>query len=127
MIEPNAASWAAQRANDNDLAAIENACNAMQSNLDKSDAFVLADAGFHQAVLKAAHNEFLTALESVIFTSLLGSIRLTNFDPERNRLSVPLHNAVFQAIQQRDPDEARSCMLALLNDAEHRLDTLFHH
>lgn len=124
IIEPRAARWAAERANDADLQAIKAACESMRSSLDSSDDFVLADAEFHRSVLHAAHNEFLSALEGVIFTALLGSIRLTNFDPGRNEHSVPYHEGVYQAIKAQNGDLADELMQQLLADARYRLDNL---
>ena len=48
--------------------------------------YVLADAQFHSAILKASNNEILVSMERIIFSALLDSIRITNKDPsERTR------------------------------------------
>lgn len=120
-LEPNAARWAAQRATDEDLCEIAGAVDKMSERSGDADAFVIADAGFHRAVLKAAHNEFVAALEGVIYAALLTSIRLTNVDARDNEGSVTIHRAVSDAIASRDAQAAEESMRLLLSDAAHRL------
>lgn len=121
-LEPNAARWAAQRATGDDLREITGAVEKMERQSDDADSFIIADAGFHRAVLKAAHNEFLAALEGVIYAALLTSIRLTNPDLRSNESSVPFHRAVSDAIAARDQQTAEEEMRRLLIDAAHRLE-----
>ena len=83
---------------------------------------VLADAMFHRAILRATQNEFLMALEGVVFSTLLCSIRLTNKDPEDNESSLPIHRRVYDAVSQRDGGRAESAMQDLLDDASRRLE-----
>ena len=121
-LEPNAARWAAERASADDLDEISGAVDRMERSPEIPEAFVLADAGFHRAVLKAAHNEFLSALEGVIYAALLTSIRLTNADPEDNRSSTAFHRVVSDAIAARDQQAASDGMRRLLSDATLRLE-----
>jgi len=93
----------------------------MEKTSAHTESFVIADAGFHSAILKAAHNEFLTALEGVIYAALLTSIRLTNKTPDENILSIPFHRTVAEAIAGRDEHEAAGRMRRLLDDASKRL------
>ena len=83
--------------------------------------FVVADALFHRAILRAAGNEFLLAMESAVFSALLISIRLTNRDPRENEESIPFHRAVADAILAGDAAGAEARMERLLGDTRHRL------
>jgi len=121
ILEPNAAKWAATRATESDLDAIVQAVATMEQSKSDADAFVVADAGFHRAVLRAAHNEFMAALEGVIYAALLTSIGLTNNDPADNESSIPFHRAVSDAIARQDGDAAEEQMRRLLSDATTRL------
>ena len=76
---------------------------------------------FHRSVLRAANNDFLRAMEGVIFASLLSSIRITNKDPSENETSIPFHRAVTDAILARDSKAAELRMETLLSDARQRL------
>ena len=120
-MEPAAAGWAALRATENDVRKINVAIENMEKTSAHTESFVIADAGFHSAILKAAHNEFLTALEGVIYAALLTSIRLTNKTPDENILSIPFHRTVAEAIAGRDEHEAAGRMRRLLDDASKRL------
>ena len=121
ILEPNAAMWAASRANEEDLEEIGRSVDRMKQAIGTAQDFIIADAGFHRAVLHAAHNEFLAALEGVIYSALLTSISLTNNEPSQNESSTQLHRAVADAIEQGNGEQAAERMRTLLSDATDRL------
>ncbi|MGI9407324.1 MAG: FadR/GntR family transcriptional regulator, partial [Hyphomicrobiaceae bacterium] len=121
IFEPKAARWAAERGSDEAREAIRASLMDMEQQTDTAESFVTADAKFHQSILHATENEFLMALEGVIFTALLSSIRLTNTDPRDNIKSVPFHREVYEAIEGRDGAQAETAMETLLADADSRL------
>lgn len=121
MMEPKAASWAAEFGSPTGLDSIARAQQKIESYAASVEDFVVADAQFHQSVLKAAGNEFLRSLEGVVFSALLTSIKLTNKDPRDNEASIPLHRAVMTAILDRDAIAAEREMLAHLDDTTTRL------
>jgi len=66
ILEPHAAELAAQRANKEDILAIQLAwedmrdnCDRQEESVDNREAFVAADLRFHYAILRASHNELL--------------------------------------------------------------------
>lgn len=120
-IEPDAAMYAAGRRTDEDCEALLRALNMMEASVDKNSEYVIADAQFHSAVLRAAHNQYLDALENAIFAGLLLSIRVTNPDFERNMTSLPLHKDIAEAVVQRDPAGAYDAMKTHLADSARRL------
>ncbi len=124
VFEPQAARWAADRGFSEDIEQIGNAVDSMDAEVDNAEQFVMADARFHRAVLHAAQNEFLSALEGVIYSTLLSSIRLTNPDPSANAQSVPFHRRVYEAILVKDSNEAESSMRLLLADSSHRIRSM---
>ena len=122
VFEPKAARWAAERA---EAAAIEDIADAflgMEAEKGSVETFIMADARFHRAILLAARNEFLSALEGVIYSALLVILRLTNSDPRENEDSIPFHREVYESIAARDADRAERGMERLLIDARKRLD-----
>ncbi|MEX3006978.1 FadR/GntR family transcriptional regulator [Hoeflea sp. TYP-13] len=121
VFEPKAARWAAERATDEEVAQIEMAIERMEAEKGSAEDFVIADALFHRSILRAAQNEFLVAMEGVIFSALLSSIRLTNKDPRENEDSIPFHREVYEAIAARDGARAEQVMERLLADASRRL------
>lgn len=120
-FEPKAARWAAERATEEDIVEIDKACFRMENEKGSVEDYIVADALFHRTVLLAARNEFLKAMEGVIYSALLVSIRITNRDPRNNADSIPFHRAVYNAIASRDGDLAESLTQELLSDARHRL------
>ena len=97
MVEPNAAFWAAGAATNEQIKEISKSHNDME-NAKSIQEFVVADAKFHRAVLRAANNELLTAMEGVIFSALLSSIKIVFFAP-LDRASIP--NAPVPAKRSR--------------------------
>ena len=121
IIEPKAARWAAERATEDERAAIAAAQLRMERDIPEIEDFVVADAVYHRTILRAAHNEILRAMEGIIFSSLIGSIRLTNTTEHRNKLAIPFHRAVTDAILARDGDAADAAMSVLLSDTRVKL------
>lgn len=122
VFEPRAARWAAERGSDEAISHIERAMEQMEARATSNDEYVAADAAFHRAIVRAAGNEFLMALEGVIFSALLSSIRLTNTDPQQNEDSIPFHRDVCSAIVKRNGTKAQRLMERLLSDADERLE-----
>ncbi|MGP6089246.1 FadR/GntR family transcriptional regulator [Antarctobacter jejuensis] len=120
-IEPDAAFHAATRRTDAQLAAILGAVDQMETHAAENSQYVLSDARFHIAVLRAANNRYLDALENAIFAGLMLSIRLTNPDEGQNRKSIPLHRAIADAIKDKQAEAARERMKEHLADSSARL------
>ena len=120
-LEPKASRWAAERADAMEIAQIESALLRMEAEQESTEGFVIADALFHRAILAASHNEFIRAMEGVIYATLLSSIRATNRDARTNPDSIPFHREVYEAIAARDGARAERLMERLLADANRRL------
>jgi len=121
MLEPKAAEWAASTATSDQICEIRKAQDAMEQAASIQD-FVIADALFHRAILRASNNELLFALEGVIFSALLSSIKITNNDPFDNReRSLPLHREILEAIEAEDCGKAAAAMQKHMADTSERL------
>jgi len=121
IIEPAAAALAAQRRTAKDLTRITAAYRSMEQAGGDVQAFMDADLAFHVACLGATQNEFLLPIAHAIRTELMTSMRVTNRDPEENqKISLPLHRAIRDAIAARDPEAARLAMQRHLDDTERR-------
>ena len=124
MVEPNAAFWAAGAATNEQIKEISKSHNDME-NAKSIQEFVVADAKFHRAVLRGANNELLTAMEGVIFSALLSSIKITNNDPIDNReRSLPLHYKILKAIETQNKERAEFAMRKHMADTYERLSKL---
>ncbi|OSQ35739.1 FadR/GntR family transcriptional regulator [Thalassospira mesophila] len=114
IIEPNTAAMAAERRSDSQLEAIHAAYIGMEQAEPGTEAVYLTDLDFHQAILDASENDFMKSLGMLIESALIGSFRLSSSGPKAHVQSLPLHKAVYQAIADRNPDEARNVMRNLL-------------
>lgn len=121
LIEPKAAAWAAEFGTAEQVSSIRKAKNDMET-AGTGQEFVMADALFHRAVLIAANNEILLAMEGVIFSALLSSIRLTNADPRKNTDTLVLHRRLLDKIESGKSDAAARAMEKHLSDTNARLE-----
>ena len=118
IIEPAAAELAARRATARNLAAIEEAYEAMcTADLGDLDACARADVSFHIGILKASRNPVLANLGNVISAALMNAFRLTTSASTNYRKTLAAHGEVLEAIRMRRADDARARMQALLGIA----------
>jgi len=116
IVEPGAASLAAARATDEDIAALDAAIDEMAAAGADPAAAVDADLAFHRALLAATHNELIQRMEVLIETGLAERDRMVHGaagpgDP------VPSHRAVVEAIRRHNPTLAARAMGKLLDQA----------
>lgn len=120
-IEPKAAALAARHANEESISEIRHWLEEMEANAGSGEGFVKADAQFHRSILRATENEFFVALEGIILSTLISSMRLTNYPPGHRFKDVPTHRAIYEHIKQGDAEAAEKAMIASLEDAEANL------
>jgi len=114
VLEPEIASLAAPRIEEQLLSTMREAVTVMDRNLHDPDAYVEADLDFHLALAEAAGNPLiLSLLDSIV--GLLREQRSRIFNvrggPERGQFH---HKRILAAIEQRDPEAAREAMRAHL-------------
>jgi GntR family galactonate operon transcriptional repressor len=111
MIEPEAASLAAERAQADDLAMMAKAYDDMAAAESSSDAAIDADIRFHRCILQATHNALILQMGGLISVGLLVSFGISSGSFET---FLPQHKQVLDAIASRDPKLARATMDHLL-------------
>lgn len=119
IFEPKAAYRAAQRAKPEDIAAINAACRNLMEEKGAPEKYATAAGIFHRAVIRAAHNELLTAVEGIVYSALLMTVRIC--DPREDGECLPLHRDIADAIAAGKADKAESAMASLLANAEKQL------
>ncbi len=112
MLESQAASLAALRATDVDIARLDAVYAALQATYDTDDllACIDADVTFHQAIAEASHNVLVGHLTSSLMRVIHGHVstnlgHLHTRRPGWNQLKAQ-HEAIWRAIRQRQPQEA---------------------
>jgi DNA-binding FadR family transcriptional regulator len=114
-IEPAAAALAARAHDEDGIGAIHAGFTRMVAAESGDDDPLEADIAFHIAILHASGNPFYRQFRDVVETALRTSIRFTNRFKGRTA-SLPQHEAVLTAIEQRDGDSASAAMTALIAD-----------
>ncbi len=123
VVEVGIAGLAAARRTEQDLDALAAIVRRMRSSHELGDvpAFSLADTAFHEAVLEAAANPFLTALFEPIRT-LVHQVRVrTSLDPGMRQRAIGAHSAILEALVAGDQDAARQATLAHVDDTDRAL------
>lgn len=110
ILEPEIAALAAERATEEQVAAMTEAVEIMDRSLDDPEAFIEADMDFHQALAQATNN----ALVPVLLDSLVDLLR----EHRRKAASVEgglnrgqaYHKQIVQAIEDKNAEAARAAM-----------------
>ena len=112
MLESQAAALAADRATDADLARLDAVHAALEASYSGDDLAVCidADVAFHQAIAEAAHNVLIghltASLMRVIHGHVAGNLEHLHARPQRWNQLRAQHEAIWQAIRERNPEEA---------------------
>lgn len=105
MVEPMAAGIAAEVRTTQQLAELDTQYSAM-ANAQTAYDWAEADVAFHHAVLQATNNELIVSLFAVVASSLATFLKLSAQAVEKFNHSLPLHQAVVEAIRDRRPRAA---------------------
>ena len=112
MLESQAAALAADRATDADLARLDAVHAALEASYSGDDLAVCidADVAFHQAMAEAAHHVLIghltASLMRVIHGHVAGNLEHLHARPQRWNQLRAQHEAIWQAIRERNPEEA---------------------
>lgn len=123
-MESWTAYYAAQRALPEDLRRMAEIIDGMRENLTTLQPSEDLDANFHIVVARATHNVVWLHLMQNIFDAMKefqrGVWRAVYLTEEDQHQLFNHHQAVYQAISQRDSERARTLMLDHLSFAEER-------
>ncbi|WP_308517349.1 FadR/GntR family transcriptional regulator [Sphingomonas flavescens] len=122
IVEPAAASLAALRRSDQDLAAMASALEEMRVNEPDSPSAEQADERFHAALFTAAGNDVLSRLASIIAASVK-FIAEYKREQHIDRDTWPDHKAIFDAVKARRSGQAHNAMERLIAHAREDTET----
>jgi len=114
VLDPEIASLAAARIEEQLLSTMREAVEEMDRSLRDPDAYVEADLDFHLALAEAAGNPIiLSLLDSIVGLLREQRSRIFNVDggPERGQFH---HKRILAAVEQGNPESAREAMRAHL-------------
>jgi GntR family transcriptional repressor for pyruvate dehydrogenase complex len=117
ILEIEAASLAAERATEADLANLSDAFARMSAGAERvrgnpaaEDLFHEADVAFHQALIAATGNRALGNMTGPVHRALAAARRPLARPEYRLERGLPEHRRILAAIAARDPEEARAAM-----------------
>src|SRR4029078_9340959 len=114
IVEPAAASLAAERRDKEQIAAMRDALGKMRRHTLATEEGRAADRSFHDALLLATHNDVFVALSASICAAVSWSTQFKQRSRALPRDPVPDHARVYEAIAAGDPDAAREAMRSLI-------------
>jgi DNA-binding FadR family transcriptional regulator len=117
IVEPAATRLAAERATEDDIAAIEAAYAGMVDAVENDGDYVKFDLRFHQGMIRASHNRMLEKMDQALGALLRTSFEISTVKKDGPRDSLPMHRAVLDAVIAHDADLAEDAILLLIDDA----------
>ncbi len=114
ILEPGIAALAAERAEEEHLAAMREAVAVMDRAQNDPAAYIEADLDFHLALAEAVANPLILSLiDSIVGLLREQRIKIFNVEggPQRGQVH---HKRIFEAMEQRNAEMARSAMSAHL-------------
>jgi DNA-binding FadR family transcriptional regulator len=118
IIEPAAVRLAALRASDEERRNLRAAYMAMARAVAGKADYVKADLAFHTIILSACGNQFVRQMQDAMAALLRVNFEVITQKPGGPANSLPLHEAVCDAIERGDADAAERAALALIDEAE---------
>lgn len=111
MFEPQAAYYAALRADSEDLAAIERFRVLNEQMIEtQNPLWDETEQKFHNAIASATHNPFITALLPIFNRAIHHGILLANGAPQVGKMTLHDHRVVVQYIKDHNPEGAKAAM-----------------
>jgi GntR family transcriptional repressor for pyruvate dehydrogenase complex len=110
VLEVGAAGLAAERATGEQLATMSEEIAEMFANIEHPQQFLVHDINFHRAVAAASNNPTLASLVEMVAAVMYERRRETIDRAHDFREALELHRAVYRAIRDRKPEEARAAM-----------------
>lgn len=122
-LEPEAAALAAGRRSSAQVAELFGWIDSMGAPGVTGHDFVQADLRLHIAIAEASANPFMSAISSLIEVALATTFTVSSPIPntEQHRANVARHRAIVEAIEKRNPDEARSAMRRVIQEGIDRV------
>lgn len=124
-LEAEVAALAAERRSASDLRAIEQAVKALDQAVQSGGDGVAEDVNFHRAIAEATRNTFLIQTLGYLSQFLHGATQVTRAnEARRGDFAAAVrteHQAILQAIQAGNPDQAREAAAAHMGNAIGRI------
>ncbi len=115
VVESSLAALAAERANDEHIAAMAEEVAEMYASLDDPQEYLIHDVRFHRTISVAGGNPILAALMETITAALYDRRRHSVGGASDLKESAEMHREIYRAIRAGKPEQARQSMEKHLN------------
>lgn len=126
ILEAGAATSAAMHHTEKDLLKMEKILQEMEDAIGNGELGEKADFDFHLGIVEASQNKMLASLLSSVSEIMAETIRETRrlvlFSEGRDERLLAEHRNIYEAIQAKQPDEARERMVNHLIGVEKLLE-----
>ena len=109
ILEPEIAAMAAERATEEDIAKIQETCDAVEKNINEGISYSNEDVAFHECIAKCSKNLVVPNVIPVIQSAVELFILYT--DAKLISQTINTHRAIVDAIAEGNPEKARQAML----------------
>lgn len=117
LLEPIAASLAAEHAKARDIAELKAAYADMVAAGDDGKLIIEPDLRFHRTIIAASGNRLFSSLSRAIGAALESTFALLTDAPGGHRSSMPAHKKILDAITNGDASKARLAMQDLVEQS----------
>jgi GntR family transcriptional repressor for pyruvate dehydrogenase complex len=117
MLEVHIAGLAAERATEDDLTKLRNACESMEAVIDDVEEASVRDLEFHRVIARATHNELYLVLMDSTGEALI-EVRRENLAAGSANETLHLHRRILDRIVAHDVEGAREAMTQHLDNVE---------
>ncbi len=117
FIEVLIAELAAERATDEDIAKLEGILHHSRESLSNLEESAHVGVDFHIALAEATHNQVIALMYRTIYDLFVEMARRTRTSEEAAHSRMQDHERIFQAVLNRDPEEAAQAMREHLESA----------
>jgi GntR family transcriptional repressor for pyruvate dehydrogenase complex len=118
IVEVGLSTLAAERAHDEDLAAMKKALEEHRQAIDTNGPAYAADIAFHMAIAQATRNPVAIRVFEVILEPLAEQRKRLGNVPRAAEEGLRDHHRIFKAIEELNPEKARLAMIAHMKTAE---------
>ncbi|MBS5082821.1 MAG: FadR/GntR family transcriptional regulator [Clostridiales bacterium] len=110
IFEPEAAFLAATRATDTEMKRILNFGSQVEEKIKKGEDRTEVEQGFHNAIARATHNEFMNQLMPVIYRAIDKGVILSNQKELAVQDTLTDHRMIMEFLEARNAQGAKSAM-----------------
>jgi GntR family transcriptional regulator, transcriptional repressor for pyruvate dehydrogenase complex len=110
IFEPEAAYYAALRANDRELQHIVDYGIIIEENIRKGEDRTISEKEFHKAIARATHNEFMNKLMPILYQAIGKGVVLSEHNEQAVEDTLHDHRMIVDFLKKKDGDGARTAM-----------------